>query len=179
MTIEQIDVRQVKVAREAQQKLQKMEEKKDTKMKIKIQKTRPLNNGGPPPAPRQPEFQCSEYKTTPSILLVEGVSRGIPNVLPADTERLRRRLLSSPDIAYLLDRKFGNVDVENDNLKLILTLLFHIGNEVVQTITETLKTAEVVSNQKPPPPTSSKPSPPKATPSDAFSDHSPIELPSQ
>ena len=102
-------------------------------------------------------------------------------MLPADTERLRKRLLSSPDIAYLLDKKFGNIDVENDNLKLILTLLFHIGNEVVQTITEKPQqaAAEVVSNRRPPPPTSSKQPPPKVEPSAAFSDQTPIVAPDQ
>ena len=147
MPIECCDVKQVKLKRDAAdkqaKKTQQIEERRDTRFKIKAQKV-PLNKNAQSFNPTMVRHECEEFKLMPSLALVEGVSRGVPCVLPANGERLKMRLLKSPDMAYLTEKIFANYDVESDKLKLLLTILAHTANEVICYAGEHHK-AEVVS----------------------------------
>ena len=139
--IEKVDVSKVKQNREATQKAQKVAEKieasRDKKFKIRAMK-QPLNKHAqfaPPP----PAYEPQEYRIAPALALVEGVSRGLPQIAPADYERMKMRLLKSPDIQYLTEKVFMNYTVESDKLKLLLTILTHCANEVLTSATEQKK----------------------------------------
>ena len=160
--IEQVNIKQVKATRESAKKAAKIEEKRDTKMKIKAQKT-VLNKDQAPP--RMPEYEPQEWKMAPSLLLVEGVCQGASSSLPVEYDRIKRRLLSSQDVAYLLDRNFEGYQIENPRLQLLLTLGFHVLQEVISG-------AGQVKQKEPETATQSLP---QQDPSLAFQDHEPIQ----
>ena len=151
MVIETCDVKQVKLKRESAakeaKKTQQIEERRDKKFRIRAQKV-PLNKNAQSFNSTMEQHNCEEFKLMPSLALVEGVSRGVPCVLPANGERLKMRLLKSPDMAYLTEKIFANYDVENDKLKLLLTILAHTANEVICYAGEHHK-AEVVAEPSP------------------------------
>ena len=140
--IQTVDVKAVKVKREAAEKQEKraqnIEERRDTRFKVKAQKVQ-LNKNAQQFNPVAVEHQCSEFKVAPALMLVEAVARGVPAIAPADYERLKRRLLMSPDIQYLTEKIFMDYDVRSDKLKLLLTLITHSANEVLTTVTESRK----------------------------------------
>jgi len=133
--IEQINVKKVKIAREAAEKaekvVKKLDEKKDIRFKVKAQKV-PLNKGALSES-RVVEHRCTEYKVALPLAIVEGVSRGVPMVVSGDYERLKKRLLHSEDIGYLMTQVFSNYELQSDKAKLFATMLVHVGNEVIQT----------------------------------------------
>ncbi len=139
MPVESVNIKQVKArreaAQEAQKKEQKIEDRRDMKMRIKAMK-RPMNKVQGQQCETFDIHQCSEYKAAPALMLVEAVSKGAPIFLPADGDRLKQRLLRSQDIDYLLNKVFMNYTIESDSLKLLLTLGVHTGNEVLTTLTE-------------------------------------------
>ena len=136
MPVETINVVKIKKQAEAVQEAQKLNDKKEKSMKVKIMKTRPVNNPANVITHQQQPMDDGliEYKATPSIALVEAFSRGMPNFCPANAERLRHRLLASRDLAILMDRVFMNYEVHSDKLKLLMTLGFHLSNEVLETM---------------------------------------------
>ena len=142
MTVECCDVKKIKVQREATEKqakkAQQIEERRDTKFKVKAQKV-PLNKNAQSFNPVATEHQCQEFKVAPALMLVEAVARGVPAIAPADYDRLKRRLLMSPDIQYLTEKIFMDYDIKSDKLKLLLTLITHSANEVLTTVTESRK----------------------------------------
>ena len=138
--IQKIDVSKHKQQRESAEasakKAQKLEERKDMEFKIKAQKT-PLTRGAPSQMIQQ--YQPSEYRVAPALALIEGVSRGLPHIAPSQYDRMKMRLLNSPDFQYLTDKLFSNYEVESDRIKLLLTILVHCGNEVLTEVTSQKK----------------------------------------
>ena len=138
MPIETVDIKRVKVQREASaaqaKKTQQVEDRRDTKFRIKAMKT-PMNKSACYSTPH-PEYQCSEFRLAPSLMLIESVARMVPQIAPADYQRLKMRLLKSPDIAYLTENCFMNYEVQSDKLKLLLTIITHVANEILCTVTE-------------------------------------------
>lgn len=129
MVIETVNVDNVRISEKEIQEKQKEEKKKDKSISVKIAK-RPLNN--PQPITSQ-KYDCTEWKVLPSVALVEGVSRATGKYMKDAElqERLRRRLLESQDVAYLLNQYSQNIEIENDTVKLILTFASHIMAEVL------------------------------------------------
>ena len=140
-SITKVDVSKHKQQREAAaqatKKAQKLEDRKDLKFKIKAQKV-PLTRGASAPQMMQ-QYEPSEYRIAPALMMVEGVSRGLPKVAPADYQRMKMRLLNSPDIQYLTEKVFCGYNVESDRIKLILTILTHAANEILTSATEQKK----------------------------------------
>lgn len=145
MPVESVNIKAVKAKREAaelaQKKVQKVEDSRDMKMKIKATK-RPMNPNTASCAAVSLYEPC-EYKTALPLMLVEAIARGLPQVVPADPDRLKERLLRSQDVNYLLNKTMMNYSIESDKTKLILTLAVHCVNEVVTSITETKKIEEL------------------------------------
>ena len=143
-TITKVDVSQHKAQREATEKkakvAEKLEEKRDMKFKVKAMKT-PMNQGVPSMAPMK--YDCTEYKVAPALMLIEAVSRGLPQVAPADYDRMKMRLLRSPDIQYLTEQVFMGYTVESNKLKLLLTILTHCANEILTEATQQQKKKEL------------------------------------
>ncbi|MCP4613062.1 MAG: hypothetical protein GY845_30585 [Planctomycetes bacterium] len=110
------------------------------KFKVKAMKT-PMNAGAPAMAPMK--YECTEFKVAPALMLVEAVARGLPQVAPADYDRMKMRLLKSPDIQYLTEQVFMNYSVESDKLKLLLTILTHCANEILTEATQQQKKKEI------------------------------------
>jgi hypothetical protein len=154
--IETIDVKKVKVQRESAQaaakKVQQLEDKKDMKFKVKAIKT-PLNKGASGGCHPMELYEPQEYKLAPALMLVEAVARGVPSIAPADYERLKQRLLHSPDFQHLSEKIMMDYTIQNDKLKLLMTILVHSANEIITSAMEqpkesTLKSApQQVPNQ--------------------------------
>jgi hypothetical protein len=132
MGVETINVDNVKQTEATKKEEEKMEQKKDKKLNIKIAKTKPMNSGGACTAViRKPEYQCTEYKDSIPIGIIEIITKTIPKYADVNKDQLRDRLLRSPDLCYLFSQLTGNLNIENDAVKLILTLISHIGNEIL------------------------------------------------
>ena len=142
--ITKIDVSQHKAQREASEKkvkfAEKLEEKKDMKFRVKAQK-QTFNAGVPSMSPAM--YEPTEYKVAPALMLIEAVARGLPQVAPADYDRMKIRLLKSPDIQYLTEQVFMGYTVQSDKLKLLLTILTHCANEILTEATQQQKKKEI------------------------------------
>ena len=139
--IEKIDVSKIKQQKINAEKKSKEDAKIDKKFKIKAMK-QPLNRGATPSVVSD-GYRPTEYKVAPALAMVEGVSRGMAKTTPANYERMKHRLLTSPDIQYLSDKVFCNYEVESDKMKLLLTVLVHCGNELLTSLQSQNRTEEV------------------------------------
>ena len=133
--VQQVSIKKIQSDRETAEKSAKIEEKRDTRMKIKMLK-KPLNHPAPSGEPVQEMYEPKEWKVAPQLLLLEGIARGTPQVLPADYNRLKSRLLHSNDYAYLSEQCMGNYDISSDRLKLLFTVIFHVGQECITAMSE-------------------------------------------
>ena len=126
-----IDVDNVKATEANRKETQKMEEKKDKKLTIKIAKTKPMNNPASSSAVMPQRYQCTEYKNSIPLGIIETITKLTPKYADINPEQLRERLLRSPDIAYLFSQITERLTIENDAVKLLLTLVSHVGNEIL------------------------------------------------
>ena len=154
MGVETIDVQSIKKQQEDAKQAAKLEEKKTKSIKVKVSK-RPVNSTNHVPqqntsASTEAELM-GEYKNTVPVILVEAFSRGLPQFAPANEERLRKRLLRSHDLGVLMEKVFMNYEVESDKLKLLMTLLYHGSNEIMETLLSEAPAAVCPSVSKQPP----------------------------
>ena len=136
MPVEEIDVDNVRSSREASKKAAKETAKVDKSLRVKAAK-RPM------PAPssscdRSPSAQqeVTEYKMAIPLLLIESVSKMAPKLITADGERLRQRLLRSPDIGALATAAFATVDIQSPKLQFLATIAYHITSEWVSSVAD-------------------------------------------
>ena len=145
-TITKVDVSKHKQQKELNEKKvkidEKVEQKRDMKFRVKAMK-QPMNQSSQPMS--APMYEPTEYKIAPSLMLIEAVARGLPNIAPADYDRMKMRLLRSPDIQHLTEKVFMDYTVESDKLKLILTIMTHCANEVLTEATQHHKKKELMS----------------------------------
>lgn len=136
MPIESINVDNV--AQEEQLKKSEIKEKEaiKKKMKFKIATKRPLNAGAVQSSAvtlKRPEYECTEYKILPQVMFIEGVSKMVPRYSKnANEQSLKARLMESNDIAYLLDQYTRCLNIENDTVKLLMTIGVHVCAECIK-----------------------------------------------
>ncbi len=132
--IEEVNIGNVKQSQDKAKQAQKEKEKVDTKLRVKASK-RPVTQPSPEvaqAASAPSEFDATEYKLAVPMLLIESVSKLAPKYINASENRLRQRLLQSPDIGLLAERAFAGIDIKSDKLKFMATMLYHLTNEWLQ-----------------------------------------------
>ena len=134
--VQEIDVDNVRQRVEVAKKVAKEAEKVNKKLTVKASK-RPMNSGAvvSDPSPPPEDHEISEYKLAVPMLLVEGASKLIPRYINANGDRLRQRLLRSPDLGVLAERAFSTISIENPKLQFLGTMTYHILNEWLQAST--------------------------------------------
>lgn len=138
MPIESVNVDNVQHEESLKKTEIKNQDRIKQKMRFKIATKRPMNAGAAPSSAmvlKRPEYECTEYKILPQVAFVETIAKMVPKYSKnASEESLRRRLMESNDVAYLLNRYTETINIQNDTLKLACTIAVHIAAECIKPI---------------------------------------------
>lgn len=136
MPIENINVDNVEAETKRRDQETKTQDRIKQKMKFKIATKRPMNTGAVQSSAvtlKRPEYECTEYKILPQVMFIEGVSKMVPRYSKnANEQSLKARLMESNDIAYLLNQYTRCLNIENDTVKLLMTIGVHVCAECIK-----------------------------------------------